>query len=199
MSGVIVLVVLGVWAGFGWWLWKGFVRSRLASPLARGVAFLALAGAWFVLPVADEILGARAFERLCAEIPETKFHGPIAVGPGAFFDENGNRKWKNGDEFARIQIQTSEWDELSTWRTEEMRIARWPMIVFQAHSFRIENATGRVISESYLRVSAGGWLRRHIGRGQLGGYQCDSPGRLPSYEDSIRFDLNAGTNVRAKK
>ncbi len=130
MSGVIVLVVLGLWAGFGWWLWKGFVRSRLASPLVRGAAFLALAGAWFVLPVADEILGARAFERLCAEIPETKFHGPIAVGPGAFFDENGNRKWKNGDEFARIQIGTSDWNRLWESRTEETRIARWPMIVF---------------------------------------------------------------------
>ncbi len=106
MSGLIVLVVVGLWAGFGWWLWKHFIRPRIASQRLRFLAFLALASAWFVLPVADEILGARAFERLCAEIPETKFHGPIAVGPGAFFDENGNRKWKNGDEFARIQMQT---------------------------------------------------------------------------------------------
>jgi hypothetical protein len=195
MSGVIVLVVLGLWAGFGWWLWKWFVRNRLASPWVRGATFLALAGAWFVLPVADEILGARAFERLCAEIPETKFHGPIAVGPGAFFDENGNRKWKNGDEFARIQIGTPDWNRLWESRTEETRIARWPIIVFQARSLYLERRAGRVVIETYFRGSGGGWLSRHVGGGQFGGYQCHSKGLFPKDEDTIRFDRNATIDV----
>jgi hypothetical protein len=162
MSGLIVLVVVGLWAGFGWWLWKGFIRPHVASQRVRNVAFPVLATAWFVLPVSDEILGAKAFERLCAEIPETKFHGPIAVGPGAFFDENGNPKWKNGDEFARIQLGTPDWDRLWESRSEETRIARWPMIVFQMRSLRIERATGRIVNEFHIRASGGGWLRRNI-------------------------------------
>ncbi len=92
MSGVILLVAVGLWAVVGRWVWRDFVRSRIPERRARA-AGIAFAVAWFVVPVGDEILGAYHFKRLCAEIPPTRYYGPIAVGPGAFFDEQGNPRW----------------------------------------------------------------------------------------------------------
>ena len=88
MSGVLVLVVVGLWTVIGRWAWKSYLRPRVANGRRRWVG-LAFAVAWLVLPMTDEILGAYQFRRLCAEIPPTRYYGPIAVGPGAFFDEEG--------------------------------------------------------------------------------------------------------------
>lgn len=195
MSGVLVLVVVGLWTVIGRWAWKSYLRPRVADGRRRWVG-LAFAFAWLVLPVADEILGAYQFRRLCAEIPPTRYYGPIAVGPGAFFDEEGKRRWKTSDEFARIRLATDEWKQLWNWRTEEVRIARWPIIVFQARRLRIERATGRLVNESYFRGSGGGWISRTIGGGQIGGYQCHSDGAYPNDEDSIRFDPTLNLTAR---
>ncbi|MBK7744510.1 MAG: hypothetical protein IPI40_13020 [Betaproteobacteria bacterium] len=110
MSGVLVLVVVGLWTVIGRWAWKNYLQPRVADGRRRWVG-LAFAFAWLVLPVADEILGAYQFRRLCAEIPPTRYYGPIAVGPGAFFDEEGKRRWKTSDEFARIRLATDEWKQ----------------------------------------------------------------------------------------
>ncbi|MBK6603522.1 MAG: hypothetical protein IPG28_18745 [Betaproteobacteria bacterium] len=174
MSGVLVLVVVGLWTVIGRWAWKSYLRPRVADGRRRWVG-LAFAVAWLVLPVTDEILGAYQFRRLCAEIPPTRYYGPIAVGPGAFFDEEGKRRWKTSDEFARIRLATDEWEQLWNWRTEEVRIASWPMIVFQARVCA-SNETGRMVIETYFRGSGGGWINRGIGGGMLGSYQCLSKG-----------------------
>ena len=92
MSALILLVVVAMWAALGFLLWKRLVRPRVRSPVALYVATAGLILRWFVGPVADEILGAREFKRLCDETPEMKFYGPIAIGSGSFFDERGRRK-----------------------------------------------------------------------------------------------------------
>ena len=108
MVGVIVLLVIGFWAVVGRWAWKNFVKPHLPAPRRRLAGF-AFAVAWFVLPVGDEILGALHFRQLCREIPPTRYYGPIAVGPGAFFDEQGNRRWNSSDEFYAIWRDAEEW------------------------------------------------------------------------------------------
>ena len=120
MVGVIVLLVIGFWAVVGRWAWKNFVRPRDSAPRA-GLAGFAFAVAWFVLPVGDEILGSIRFRQLCREIPPTRYYGPIAVGPGAFFDQQGNRKWKSSDEFARIRRETNEWERIWDYANGENR------------------------------------------------------------------------------
>jgi hypothetical protein len=89
MSALIILVVALVWARIGFVLWRWLIRPRIKSPRALYATTLALAGIWLVGPVLDEILGAREFAQACREIPEVKFHGPVAIGTGAFFDEHG--------------------------------------------------------------------------------------------------------------
>lgn len=190
MSGVLVLVVVGLWTVIGRWAWKSYLRPRVADGRRRWVG-LAFAVAWLVLPVTDEILGAYQFRRLCAEIPPTRYYGPIAVGPGAFFDEEGKRRWKDDDEFYAIRRATNEWTTFWDDRTEESMIARWPMIVFQARELRMERSTRRLVVESYFRGSGGGWINRGIGGGILGSYQCFSKGNRPQDEESIEFDRAA--------
>ena len=93
MSGLLILIVVAVWAAIGFAIWKRLVRPRIQSSGKLIVVTLALAAIWFVGPVLDEILGAKSFEQACTEMPEVKFHGPLAIGPGAFFDEQGTPRW----------------------------------------------------------------------------------------------------------
>jgi hypothetical protein len=195
MVGVVVLLVIGLWAVVGRWAWNNFVRPRIPAPRIRLAGF-AFAVAWFVLPVGDEILGSFRFRQLCREIPPTRYYGPIAVGPGAFFDQQGNRKWKSSDEFARIVLDSQEWGRLWERRTETKRIASWPMAIFEARSLQIESSTGRVVVESYFRGSGGGWIKRTLGRSVLGTYQCFSAGDHPQDEDAIEFNRGSVPNVR---
>jgi hypothetical protein len=194
MSGVLVLVVVGLWTVIGRWAWKSYLRPRVADGRRRWVG-LAFAVAWLVLPVTDEILGAYQFRRLCAEIPPTRYYGPIAVGPGAFFDEEGKRRWKTSDEFARIRLATDEWEQLWLRKTLESKLSDWPMIIFQARSLRMERSTKRVVVETYFRGSGGGWINRGIGGGVLGSYQCFSGGNFPHDDETIEFDRNVNAKA----
>ena len=186
MSGVLVLAVIGLWGLIGRWAWKNFVAPHVPAAGTR-LAGVAFALAWFVVPVGDEILGAIEFRRLCEGIPPTLFHGPIAVGPGAFFDEQGNRKWKSSEEFARIAIGAPDWNELWETRTEETQLSAWPMPIFQARHLYVERATGRLVIESYFRGSGGGWISRTFARGIHGTYQCHSDGEFPKDDQLIVY------------
>jgi hypothetical protein len=187
MSGVLVLVVVGLWGLLGRWVWRNFVAPRVPAARSR-VAGIAFALAWYVVPVGDEILGAVTFRRLCEAIPPTRFHGPIPVGPGAFFDEQGNRKWNSEEDWLRLGVGTAEWERLWDRRASDRQLCSWPVRIFETQSLRVDSATGRVVVESYFRGSAGGWLRRTIGIGLLGSYQCFSKGTYPSDQDTIAFD-----------
>jgi hypothetical protein len=186
MVGVVVFLVIGLWGVVGRWTWTSFVRPHVPAQRVRLAGF-AFAAAWFVLPVGDEILGAFHFRQLCREIPPTRYYGPIAVGPGAFFDEQGNRKWKDGDEFARIVIATPDWNRLWETRTEETRLSTWPMRIFQSRHMHFERSTGRLVIESYFRGSGGGLIGRTFARGIHGTYQCRSEGEFPKDETLIAF------------
>lgn len=53
MSGLIIFVVVALWAGLGFVLWKILVRPRVRSVTALYAATASLALLWFVGPVAD--------------------------------------------------------------------------------------------------------------------------------------------------
>jgi len=187
MSGLLILIVVAVWAAIGFALWKRFVRPHIQSSVKLIVVTLALAAIWFVGPVLDEILGAREFERACAEMPEVKFHGPLAIGPGAFFDEGGRPRWNNEDEFFAIKRNSKAWYDLFAVREEQMRVQSWPMPIFQSHSIDFAKASGNPVVESYFRVSPGGWVRREFGMGERGPYQCPRKGRFPTDPEFLVF------------
>jgi hypothetical protein len=187
MSALIVLVVVWLWAAIGWWLWKHFIRPRVARRGLRALLLAGLAVGWFVVPMLDEFVGAREFERLCAEIPETKFYGPARIGPGAFFDEGGKPRWANEDDFYRIRRETTEWNQAIGNRHAESKIATWPFIVFEARSIYFDRRTNDPIVETSFRGSAGGWVKRGIGWGSAAPYTCRSNGRFPRDTEMIAF------------
>lgn len=190
MSGALALVVIGLWAGLGRWVWRSFVASRVPSARVRA-ATVAFALAWFVVPVGDELVGAIEFRHLCREIPPTRFHGPAAVGPGAFFDERGNRRWRSDDEFLAIRRGNSEWGRLWDRSSERKTLTRWPMEIVEIRDTLSDRATGRVVIESYFRGSGGGWLNEAIPGDFISGYGCWSQGAWPGDQDLIAFDPTA--------
>jgi hypothetical protein len=103
MSAIIALIVIAVWAWLGFALWRRLVKPYVHSSVVKTCLILLLIVVWFVGPVIDEIFGSREFDQLCGEMPSVKFYGPVAVGPGVFFDEQGRPKWKNSDEFSAIK------------------------------------------------------------------------------------------------
>lgn len=190
MSGVLALAVIGLWGLLGRWMWRNFIGPRVPAARSR-LAGIAFALAWFVVPVGDEIAGAIEFRRLCEAIPPVRFHGPIAVGPGAFFDEQGNRKWRTDEEFSAIRRDSDEWRHIWDSTSESVILARWPMEIVETRSAYKERATKRIVIESYFRGSGGGWLNEALRGDFISGYSCQSKGTWPRDQDTIVFDPSA--------
>jgi len=194
MIGLIVLVSIAAWIFLGYFIWRRLICPRIHSWLARVAVLLPLLAVWLIAPVADEILGAREFEKLCKEMPEIKFHGPVPVGPGAFFEADGTPKWKdrnqlgNSDDFSAIQRNTRAFDDIFKSSPGEWRLLReWPMPIGELHSLYTDKRTGKPVLESYARYSPGGWIKRGIGWGNHAPYQCPRKGRFPRDEEWIVF------------
>lgn len=200
MIGLVVIASIVAWILLGYFLWLKLIRPRIHSWLARAVILLLLAAVWLIAPVADEILGAREFEKLCKEMPEIKFHGPVPVGPGAFFDEEGKPKRLDDNkpkvitpeeavkrgEF--IERQSQEWDRIIHHPPSEWRLLReWPMLIGESYSLYIDKKTGNASLETYARYSPGGWIKRGLGWGSNAPYQCPSKGYFPRREEWIFF------------
>ena len=200
MIGLVVLAAMVVWVYLGYFIWRKLIRPRIHSWFARGVILLPSLAVWLIAPVVDEILGAREFEKLCKEMPDIKFYGPVAVGPGAFFDEEGNRMRLDDGKLKVItpeeavmrekfiKRQSQEWKMIFDHPPSKWRLLReWPMPIGELYSLYIDKRTGKPQIENYARYSPGGWIKRGIGWGSHAPYQCPSKGRFPSDEERIVF------------
>lgn len=194
MSAVIALIVIAAWSWIGFLLWRRLIKPYTHSTILKSCVTLLLAAVWFVGPVLDEILGAREFDQLCREMPPIKFYGPVTVGPGVFFDEQGRPRWQNSDEFSNIRRKTNVWEnEIFEKRSEHKTIRRWPMTITELHTEYFDRSTHSVSLETFARYSNGGWLRSIIG---LGDYQCPSKGWFPPDEARIVFKSNDQINTQ---
>lgn len=215
MIGLIVITSIAVWIFLGYLLWQKLIRPRIHSWLARAVILLLLAALWLIAPVADEILGAREFEKLCKEMPEIKFHGPVPVGPGAFFDEEGKSKRLDDNrskvitpeeaikrkEF--IERQSQEDKKIFHHPPSEWRLLRqWPMPIGESYGLYVDRRTGKPVLETYARYSPGGWIKRGLGWGSHAPYQCPRKGYFPRDEEWMVFskeiDLKSTMNGATK-
>jgi hypothetical protein len=177
------------------WIWLGYlVLDRVLKPkfkntraVIRIPVFIILAGAWVIGPWVDEVLADRAFTKACEEMPHVKFHGPVAIGEGAYFDGSGNRKWQTSDEFYEIKRNTKDWRSVFGQHDERADIQRWPAPILEIHSTYFEKATNRPVIETYFRVSPGGWIKRNLLPGIFGMYRCHSKGVFPKDEETITF------------
>jgi hypothetical protein len=187
MLGAGLLIFIGLWAAVGFVLWRWLIRPRLHSRSALVLVTLLAGVVWFVGPIADELLGARQFKRLCDEMPPVEFYGPVPIGPGAFFDESGRPRWRTSDEFWAIRRKTKDWERIFGSREETTTLSTWPFIVLEMKTIHYAKATGQPILISRFRGSAGGWLKRMTGWGAYSPYQCPFKERYPPDNDWITF------------
>jgi hypothetical protein len=190
MLGLILLAVAGAWIGLGYLILDRVLKPMFmkTSRFVRIPTFIVLTIAWLVGPWIDEPLAGRAFAIACDQMPHLRFHGPLALGAGAYFDEHGNRKWKTSDEFFAIKRSTKDWDNAFGLRQERTRVQDWPAPVVQVHSTYYSKKTDLPVVEAFHRISPGGWLKRTTGWGSHAPYQCARKGHFPSDEEMVSFN-----------
>jgi hypothetical protein len=185
MSAILLLIPVLLWAGLGVLLWRKLIAPRLRSTMQKWVVAVIAASIWFIGPVLDEILGARVFERLCAEMPAVEFYGPVSVGPGKFFDEQGRPQWKSKDDF--YLNYSSELRKIIIDSEEVTVLTKWPFPILQSKTIFFDERTGKPILISYFRGAAGGWIKRMLDWGSMAPYQCPRKEAFPPSETWIRF------------
>ena len=95
-----IIVVGSIWFFIGRFIWRKTFKRFIRHRPTLIVVTLLLIPVWFVGPFMDEIIGAPKFEQLCQQLPPVSFSGPVDVGPGKFFDENGKPRWKDDGDFS---------------------------------------------------------------------------------------------------
>lgn len=203
MSGLVLLVAGGIWLFLGYLLWRYLLAPFLKSEETRVLLGIALVAVWLFAPWADEWLGAREFKRLCDEMPEVKFYGPVSVGPGLLFDEQGRRQlWAQREiegglspfpkgDTKRAHAEGSKFQE--AWRIEfkstttTQRIQNWPTPVLEETITYAQGSTGRVVLVSHWRGSPGGWIKRVTGWGNHAPHQCSKNETWPQEWNWIKY------------
>ena len=196
MSFLIVLFALATWFWLGRFLWRITLAPRLKSGWLRILLGLGLSAIWLLAPFVDEMLGAQEFERACAALPPVKFYGPVSVGPGPFYNEDGSPKWKTKKEFEEIDLpmedlkkgRPSYLDRLFETRESTTVITRFPVPIIEHQNIYVHKADGQVQIVTSARFSPGGWIKRMTGWGSHAPYQCSrKAGQFPQDEARIKF------------
>jgi hypothetical protein len=182
-----MLIALTMWVGLGVIIWRWIYRrarlSRVTSVALGGLFF----AAWMIGPILDEWLGSREFERLCLELPDTVFHGPISIGPGPFFDEAGAPRWKTDEQFAAIKREAGTWEKMIGTQRQIDGVTVRPMPITRSKTVYFGWSDKRPIVETFHLASPGGWLRRVTGWSDQSSYRCSSRGGFPDDRSMIRF------------
>lgn len=163
MFGILGFGSIAAW--FALSLWVAWRIAKRVKPIGlKALMVAAIAPAFFVAPVADELIGQYQFKRYCKKAEEVKIYGTIPVGE-EFYTADGKWKLANG----RLPINESNHIE-----AVKKSIIRWDlgtpfgtqvpaMIPIQYWDRKIyEVKTGRLLAEFRQYASRGGWLSRSV-------------------------------------
>lgn len=186
--GMVAVGAIAVWCGLGVLAWRVLLSRRIEGAGLRTVLGLAFWSAWLIGPVADELIGKQYFNRACDALPPAEFFGPVRIGAGVFFDNEGRRRWSDEKEFYEIRRATNQWNKLFDWRDERVVLVAFPMQIAQVKTTIYHVESGKPSVASYSIQSQGGWIRRATSQvGVSVGYVCHSGGSWPRDEDRIAF------------
>nr|WP_321269670.1 hypothetical protein [uncultured Tolumonas sp.] len=189
-----IIIIGSIWFFIGRFIWRKTVKRFIRHRPTFIVVTLLLIPVWFVGPFMDEILGASKFEQLCQQLPPAIFSGPVDVGPGKFFDENGKPRWKDEGDFSVHFWNEKEWKELFEKKSSWPIITNWPMPISELHYEITEKKSGRVVVLSRTILSPGGWVRRIFGLSLIfRRYSCTDRG-LPRTSELVRFKPQQSEN-----
>lgn len=186
MIALVLLVIVSLWALFGYFVWRALLGRWIKSEkLYWGTAFL-LGAIWLVGPWLDEWLGASEFKKLCDEMPAVAFYGPVAVGAGPFYNEDGTPKWRTAEQFHEISHPL--WSSLFSDDESVESIRDFPVPVLERRIVRRFRPTGQPVEVFVERLSPGGWVKRATGWSSQASYQCPWKGYVAREDrDYITF------------
>lgn len=186
MIALVLLVIVGLWSLVGYLVWRTLLGRWIKNEeLYWGTAF-AFGAVWLVGPWIDEWLGAKEFNKLCDEMPAVAFYGPVAVGPGPFYKEDGSPKWQTKEQF--YEISHPLWPTLFSDDERLERILDFPVPVLERRIERRFRPTGQLVEMFVERYSPGGWIKRTTGWGSHAPYQCPWKGYVTREDrDYITF------------
>jgi hypothetical protein len=174
-------IFTAVWFGVGWGIWR-LLTLLLGGPAARSVWVRGLlVAAWLIAPWGDEIAGRIVFSQLCEAMPAPEWYGPVSVGPGRFFDANGNRIVWSFSEVMEGKSPHDPKDPMAPGReheklnkawdaefklTKSTRLLRsWPTPIGEWISTTSHLPTGKVVRRWHSLGSPGGWIMQHLPTG----------------------------------
>jgi hypothetical protein len=189
MAGLGLLVIIAVWFALSIGLANALAKGR--APTVQMIILMIGTPAILFLPVVDEFLGSREFDRLCADSDTLRIHGSIPVGT-AFYTPEG--EWRlakkynlsDGDALSKLVHQA---DSLVRWESDDTAGMSGLVPVGQRHTRIYNRATGALMAEWTEYAFAGGFLRRNV---WPGGQMCRPPllrkAGNPLYEKLLRFE-----------
>jgi hypothetical protein len=170
LVGFVLYVVLC--GGVAWALGVTLThRARARWP--RWVAAGILAPIVFFLPLADEIVGAYQFERLCEQAKDVKIYGTIPVGLELYTPDG---KWRIGLQEGELEQRLKDWDRAQKALDSHVRWDLGPTmpqevpaaIPIRRYENKIFDAkTGRLLAEWRQYGTSGGWFGRVVVAGEL--------------------------------
>ncbi|MFR0690384.1 hypothetical protein ACLUTX_13370 [Enterobacterales bacterium AE_CKDN230030158-1A_HGKHYDSX7] len=185
MIGVILVFAVAVWGWLGNKIW-GIICNRYNLQVSFLIKSLLLA-IWVLLPFADHVIGYLYFEKMCSDLPEIKFYGPVKVGAGEFFDRYGNPKWKNNVELAELTRKGKEWGSIFGIEAKDYIVASYPAPIYRRDTRKFDVRDYALLMEWSSLTSPGGWIARVTGLGSNAPYQCPRKGVAPQEKDMIIF------------
>ena len=187
MIGLLIFLVCIGWLIIGLTAWAFISRKAFKSIALRRALAPVWIALWLFAPVADEILGARAFNNLCAQVPRLRFYGPVKVGSGLLFGEDGTAKWRDSRDFSSRFALSAAWKELFKLKIEYLPVVGIPTHVFHRHA-KVIGPGGAVVLEDESYISRGGWIRSGKLSQLFAEQSCGSLDRWPDESSWIVFE-----------
>jgi hypothetical protein len=193
MFGLIVLALLLIWLfasiGFARWIGRRVPQQRI-----RFVLTVLLAPIFFVLPLADEIIGKLQFDRLCEDAREIKIHGTIPMGEELY---SSGGEWRRSDrdiplhEAQRIDRVTEGLVRYDNGKPTV--VPGWiPMLAYETKIF--DRRDGRLLASYKFFSTSGGWISRRLEKPLVVRDQC-FPEDSNQYQKKIfPFDSSKESN-----
>lgn len=171
MFGLIALALLSVWlfASIGLARWIGM---RVPKQRIRLVLTVFLAPIFFVLPLADEIIGKLQFDRLCEDAREIRIHGTIPLGAELYLPGG---EWRRSSRDIPLQ-EEQRIDRLIETLIRDVHgkstvVPGWiPMLAYETKIF--DRRDGRLLASYKYFSTSGGWVSRRLEKPLVVRDQC---------------------------
>jgi len=173
MYGLLVLAIVIVWGSASIVIAR-WIGGRIPKKGPRIVITLLLIPLFFVLPLADEIVGRFQFEKLCKEAEEIKIFGTMPVGEGLY---TANGQWRRSHTAPLLSLEDSNklsqlTKNLLRYEHTEIYSISAVMPISGSESKVFSRDSGQLLVIYRIYGTPGGWLSRNFEKPLIVRNQC---------------------------